>query len=77
MANTSSIASSCAALRTHLNAPGFAESKFLAQHFSAMCRADQLTILALVHSRAMAEGSRKAVAAGRANRNIVARKGAK
>ena len=77
MANTSPLAASCAALRTHINTPGFAESKFLAQHFASMCRADQLTILALVHSRAMAEGSRKAHDAGRANRNITARKEAK
>ena len=77
MANTSPIASSCATLRNHINTPGFAESKFLAQHFAAMCRSDQLTIMALVHSRAMAENSRRARDAGRANQNIVARKGGK
>ena len=77
MASTSSIASSCATLRTHINTPGFAESKFLARHFAEMCRADQLTILALVHSRARAEQSRQARDAGRANRNIVAAIGAK
>lgn len=77
MANTPSLASSCATLRASINTPGFAEAKFLKQHFAAMSRPDQLTILALVHSRAIAEGSRRARDAGRANHNIVARKGAK
>ena len=72
VANTSPIASSCAALRHHINTPGFAESKFLTQHFAAMCRADQLTILALVHSRAIAENKRQVQ---HANRNAVAVKG--
>ena len=77
MANTSSLASSCATLRASISSPGFAEAKFLKQHFGDMCRSDQLTILALVHSRALAERSRKAAEAGRVNRNIVTRKGAK
>ena len=77
MSNTQTLASSCAALRTHINAPGFAESKFLAQHFAAMSRADQLTILALVHSRALAATKRGTQDAGPAARAIVVRKEAK
>ena len=73
MSNKPSLASSCATLRTQINTPGFAESKFLAQHFAAMCRADQLTILALVHSRAQAEKKRHTQHSAPA-RNIVARK---
>ena len=71
---TPSIASSCATLRTHINTPGFAESKFLTQHFAAMCRSDQLTILALVHSRALAESKRKVRDADRTTNGV---KGAK
>jgi hypothetical protein len=77
MASTSSLASSCATLRASINEPGFAEAKFLKQHFAAMSRPDQLTILALVHSRAMAEYSRRNKEAGRANRVIVTRQEAK
>ena len=73
MASTSSIASSCAALRNHIHSPGFSESRFLSRHFSAMSRADQLTILALVHSRALAENQRQV---RHANRSTVAAKGA-
>ena len=76
-ASPTTVVSTYANLRTHINTPGYAESKFLAQHFAEMCRSDQLTILGLVHSRAMAEGSRKAHDASRANRNIIARKEAK
>lgn len=70
-------ASSCATLRAQINTPGFAELKFLAKHFAAMCRADQLTILALVHDRARAERSRKARDPGQLTRNVSVRKGAK
>jgi hypothetical protein len=77
MPNNHTLASSCATLRASIHDPSFTEAKFLKQHFASMCRADQLTILALVHSRAMAERSRRALEAGRANRNIVTRMGAK
>lgn len=77
MASTLSLDSSCAILRASIHTPGFAESKFLRQHFAAMSRCDQLTILALVHNRALAEGSRRAKEAGRVNHVIVARKEAK
>lgn len=77
MPNIPTLASSCATLRTHINTPGFTESKFLAKHFAAMCRADQLTILSLVHNRAMAEKNRHASQSARATRNIAASKGGK
>lgn len=73
MPNTPTLASSCATLRAHINTPGFTESKFLAQHFAAMSRPDQLTILALVHSRAVAERTRRAKVSG-ATRIITVRK---
>ena len=75
-ASPTAVGSNYANLRTHINTPGYAESKFLAQHFAAMCRSDQLTILALVHSRALAEKKRHTQHSAPTARTIVARKGA-
>jgi hypothetical protein len=72
MADSPSLASSCAAVRASVKTPGFTEAKFLSQHFVAMSRADQLTILALVHSRALAERNRRAKVPG-VTRNITVR----
>ena len=77
MTNVPTLASSCATLRATINDPGFTEAKFLKQHFAAMSRPDQLTILALVHSRAMAERSRQVRDASRGNQNGIAHTGAK
>ena len=73
MSKTSFLASSCATIRSSINVPGFTEAKFLSKHFAAMSRPDQLTILALVHSRALAENKRQVQ---HANRNALAVKGA-